>query len=302
MDLEQRIHSIIEKSGGKFGIALRHIESGEEILINADQYFPLASVVKIPVLVEMCYRLSEGQIKPTDRWPLLNADKNFPSGVLVFFEEGLNPTVRDLMMFMIIISDNSATDILINRLGKENIVNRMRSLGLNDIHITMNIRELFAEIMPDTNPNKDIKELHRLMRERQDELQAPRSGRIVALSPENNVTTPLDMTNLLHLIYDGKTPNRQWSDYALDILFHQQLNDRIPRFLPNGTLVAHKTGTIGATRNDAGIIYVNDNSHVILSEFALKEPLQDPKLARQSVFDLETAMGEIALAAYEAYS
>ena len=302
MNLEQRIHSIIDKSGAKFGIALRHIESGEEVLVNADQYFPLASVVKIPVLVEMCYRLAEGQIKPSDRWTLLNSDKNFPSGVLVFFEEGLTPTVRDLMMFMIIISDNTATDILINRLGKENIVNRMRSLGLKDIHITMNIRELFAEIMPDTNPNKDIKELHRLMREKMDEFEGPRTGRITALSPENNVSTPIDMTNLLQLIYDGKAPNRQWSDYALDVLFHQQLNDRIPRFLPNGTLVAHKTGTIGATRNDAGIIYVNDNSHVILSEFALKEPLQDAKLARQSVFELETAMGEIALAAYETYS
>jgi beta-lactamase class A len=302
MDLEKKIQSIIDKSGAKFGIALRHIESSEEVLINEDQYFPMASVFKIPILVEACFKLAEGQIKPTDRWPLLNSDKNFPSGVLVFFEEGLTPTIKDLMMFMIIISDNSATDILLNRLGKQAVVDRMRSLGLNDIHITMTVRELFAEIMPDTNPNKPILELYRRMREHDDENDIPRSGRIVALTPENNVTTPRDMTRLLQLIYEGKTPNRQWSDFGLDILFHQQLNDRIPRYLPSGTPVAHKTGTIGPVRNDAGIIYVNDHSHVILSEFVMWQPPQDPKKARQGVIDIENAMGEIALAAYEAFS
>jgi len=130
----------------------------------------------------------------------------------------------------------------------------------------------------------------------------PADSRIFKLGPENNVSTPSDMTKLLQLLYEGKAPNREWSDFGLDILLHQQLNDRIPRFLPPGTMVAHKTGTIGATRNDAGIIYVNDNSHVILSEFVLWEPPQDAKEARDGVFAVENAMGEIALAAYEAYS
>jgi len=302
MKLEKKISSIIDKSGAKFGIALRHIESGEEILINADQYFPMASVFKIPILVEACYRLAEGHIKPSDRWTLKNSDKNFPSGVLVFFEEGLTPTIKDLMMFMIIISDNTATDILLNRFGKEAVVKRMRSLGLKDIHITMTVRELFEEIMPDTNPNKPITELYRMMREQGDEFDNPSAGRTVALTPENNVTTPIDMTNLLHKIYDGKTPNREWSDFALDVLYHQQLNDRIPRFLPNGTLVAHKTGTIGPVRNDAGIIYINEHSHVILSEFVMWNPPSEPENARKGVFEIENAMGEIALAAYQAYA
>ncbi|MBN1305184.1 MAG: serine hydrolase, partial [Anaerolineales bacterium] len=125
--------------------------------------------------------------------------------------------------------------------------------------------------------------------------------RILALTPENNVSTPRDMTKLLQLIYEGKTPDRKWSDFGLDILLHQQLNDRIPRFLPQGTMVAHKTGTIGPVRNDAGIIYVNDHSHVILSEFVLWQPPEDPGAARQQVFEIENAMGEIALLAYNAF-
>lgn len=301
MSLAEKIHSVIEKSGAKFGVALHHIESGEEVLINEDQYFPMASVFKVPILVEACFRLAEGQIRPDDRWTLKDHDKNFPSGNLVFFQEGLNPTIKDLMMLMIIISDNTATDILLNRLGKDAVVRRMRTLGLEHIHIPMTVRELFEEIMPDTNPNKPIQELYRMMRERAGEDRMKNAKRITAFSPENNVATPRDMTQLFKLLYEGKAPDRQWSDFGLDILMHQQLNDRIPRFLPQGTVVAHKTGTIGPVRNDAGIIYVNDHSHVILSEFVLWQPPQDPEAARQKVFEVENAMGEIALLAYQAF-
>ncbi len=301
MNLENQIQSVITKSGAKFGIALHHIESGTEIFINADDYFPMASVFKIPVLAEVCFRFGEGQIRPDDRWTLKNADKNFPSGVLVFFEEGLTPTVKDLIMMMIIISDNTATDILLNRMGKDAVVNRMRQLGLEHIHLPMTVRELFAEIMPDTNPNKPIQELYRLAREEEERGPMEGAKRIVAAGPENDVATPRDMTRLLKLIYEGKTPDRKWSDFALDILLHQQLNDRIPRFLPAGTMVAHKTGTIGPVRNDAGIIYVNDHSHVVLTEFVIWQPPEDPALVRQATFEVENAMGEIALLAYKAF-
>ena len=299
MNLEAKIHSVIEKSGATFGIALHHIESGEEVLINENQYFPMASVFKIPILVEACFRLAEGKIRPDDRWTLKNSDANFPSGVLVFFDEGLTPTVKDLMMFMIIISDNTATDILLNRFGKKAVVERMRSLGLEHIHIPMTVRELFEEIMPDTNPNKPIRELYQRMRDRAGKDRMKNAERIVAQTQENNVATPLDMTRLIKMIYEGKTPDRKWSDFGLDVLLHQQLNDRIPRFLPQGTMVAHKTGTIGPVRNDAGIIYVNDNSHVILSEFVLWQPPEDPEALRQGVFEVENAMGEIARLAYD---
>jgi beta-lactamase class A len=303
MELKKQIEEVIQKNDIQMGIALRHIESGEEVMINADQYFPMASVFKVPILVEACFRLAEGQIRPTDRWNLKDSDKNYPSGILVFLQEGLTPSIQDLLTLMIIISDNSATDILLNRLGKTAVIQRMRALGLEHIHIPMTVRELFAEVMPDTNPNKPIQDIYRQIREEADaEDSIKPDSRIVKLTPENNVCTPCDMTELFGLIYAGKTPNREWSDYALNILWQQQLNDRIPRFLPQGTLVAHKTGTIGPVRNDAGIIYVNDDSHVILSMFALWESSQNEPLAvRQRVFQVENAMGEVARLAYDAF-
>jgi beta-lactamase class A len=301
MTLKHKIQSVIEQSGAKIAVALHHIESGEEVMINADDYHPLASTLKIPVLVEACYRMAAGEFAPNDRWELKNAEKNFPSGVLVFFDEGLQPTVKDILMMMIIISDNTATDIAINRLGKEAINQRMRDLGLDHTHIPMTIRELFEEIMPDANPNKPIEEIYRMQASEEKKSLDP-GNRVVSLTPENIVGTPRDMTSLLKMIYEGKTPDRQWSDFAINILLHQQLNARIPRFLPPGTMVAHKTGTIGPVKNDAGIIYVNENSHIILSEYVMWDVPTDPAENLVRSAQIEDLMGQIALTAYEAYS
>jgi beta-lactamase class A len=298
--LKQKIQDIITKSGAKMGIALHHIESGEEVFIDADSYYPLASVFKTPILTEACFRLAEGQIRPDDRWVLKNADKNLPSGVLVFLNEGLTPTVRDLLTLMIIISDNTATDIVLKRLTKDAVNARMRSLGLDHIHITMSVRELFEEIIPNPDPNQPLDDLFAMERE-ENKKEVDPNNRIFRLTPENNVATPRDMMQLYKLIWEGKIPNRHWSDFALNILLQQQINERIPRFFPSGTKMAHKTGTIGGIRNDTGIIYANENSHVILALFTMFQPEKDAKAMLQRVFEIETAMGEIGLLAYEAY-
>ncbi len=298
--LHDRILEVIHTSGAKMGVALRHLETGEEIMIDADAYYPLASVVKIPILVEACHQMALGEFSPEDRWVLKTEDKNLPSGVLTFFEDGLTPTVRDILTLMIIISDNTATDIMIKRLGKPAINSRMETLGLTHTHVRMTVRELFEQILPNADPTQDLYELaiaEKKEGSRKDTL-------VYQLTPENNVATPRDLTELLCLIFAGKTPDRKWSEFALKILLLQQLNDRIPRFLPAGTRCAHKTGTIGGVRNDSGIIYVGDNSHVALTLFATwdEEAVEDDlHLDRLRSFEIDAAMGEIALLAFDAY-
>ncbi len=299
-DLHERIIEVIQNSGAHMGVALRHIESGEEIRIDADAYYPLASVVKIPILVEACHQMAHGEFTPEDRWALKMEDKNLPSGVLTFLEDGLTPTVGDILTLMIIISDNTATDIMIKRLGKEAINQRMESLGLHHTHLRMTVRELFEQILPNADPTQDLYDL--AVAEKK--VGSRKGTRAYQLTPENNVATPCDLTELLCQIFAGKTPDREWSDFALKILLLQQLNDRMPRFLPAGTRCAHKTGTISGVRNDAGIIYAGDHSHVALTMFATwdEEAVEnDFHLDRQRSFEIDTAMGEIALLAFEAY-
>ena len=92
MKLKESIEQIIEASGAQVGLALRHLETGEELLLDADAYYVLASTFKVPVLVEAFFQISAGRLSLAERLPLRTADKNLPSGVLTFFEDGLLPT------------------------------------------------------------------------------------------------------------------------------------------------------------------------------------------------------------------
>jgi beta-lactamase class A len=300
MSLHDRIQDVIGPTGARFGVALRHLESGEEVLIDADSYYPLASVVKVPVLVEAAFQLGAGRFSLADRWPLHSNVKNLPSGILTFMEDGLTLTVRDLLTLMIIISDNTATDIMIKRLGKEAINQRMRQLGLEHIHLAMTVRELFEDLLPSADPTQDLYQLNETV----ERLGLKRSGRAYKLTPENNVGTPRDMTQLMSLIFKGCTPDRAGSDDVLAILLQQQLNERLPRFLRPGTRVAHKTGSLAGSRNDAGIIYAGDDSHVAVSVFVRWDDeavRHDPRATWQRIVAIDSAIGDIGLLAYEAY-
>ncbi len=300
MSLFEEIQAVVGRAEARFGVALRHLESGDEVMIDADSYYPLASVFKVPVLVEAFYQIKAGAFSLDERWPLKTEDKNLPSGILTFMQDGLTPTVRDLLTLMTIISDNTATDIVIKHLGKEQIVQRMRSLGLEHIHLTMTVRELFEDILPSADPTQDLYEL-----DKKADQQGPKRGKRAYLeTPENNVGTPRDLTRLMQLIFEGRTPDRATSDGVLDILLQQQLNERLPRFLPPGTRVAHKTGTLSGVRNASGIIYANDNSHVALTVFCRWDDAavwDDPRATWQRIVAIDTAFGEIGALAYDAY-
>lgn len=298
--LQEQIESAIHAADAHMGVAMRHLESGDEISIHADESFPMASVLKIPVLVEALRQVDAGKFTLDDRWELTTAEKNLGSGVLTFFDDGLLPTVRDLLTLMIIISDNTATDMVIHRLGTEAINQTMRDLDLQNIHLPLTIRQIFESILPSADPTQDPYELA----VRQSEFTPPANAAGYSKGPDNNVSTPRDMTTLLELIYAGRAASRAGCDEMLRILLKQTLNDRLPRFLPPGTRVAHKTGTLGGIRNDAGIIYVDDNQHVAVTVFAEwdhKAVKDDPVAERQRIFDVDSAFGHIARAIYDAY-
>ncbi|HXF63942.1 MAG TPA: serine hydrolase [Caldilineaceae bacterium] len=301
MSLQEQIEAAIAASGAHMGVAMRHLTRSDEIMISADDSFPMCSVLKIPVLVEAFRQMAEGRFTLDDRWPLTTAEKNLPSGILVFLDDGLMPTVRDLLTLMIIISDNTATDMVIHRLGLESIHQTMQDLGLKNTHLRLTIRQIFQSILPSADPTQDLYALAK------QEATVGRPPNAVAYStgPDNDVSTPRDMTRLLELIYHGRVVSREACDAMLAILLKQQLNDRLPRFLPPGTRVAHKTGTLGGFRNDAGIIYVSDDNPVAVTVFARwddRAVAGDPEAQRRRIFEVESAFGHIGRAIYDAYA
>lgn len=299
--LKTRVEQAIAESNAQIGVAIRHVESGEELMIDADTPVPLASVVKIPVLVEALRQLQDGQLRLDDRWTLRHGFKALGSGILAQFDDGLTPTVKDLLTLMIIISDNTATDMLINRLGVEAISNHMHQLGLTHTHVARTLREIFEDMLPSADPDQDRYELARWHVEH----GVRRDGFSYSLGPDNNVSTPREMTCLMEMIFKAEVLDREACDSILEILLKQQLNNRLPRFLPAGTRVAHKTGTFSGVRNDCGIIYVNDHSHVIVTTLSTwdHDSCRKDRITEWRRFvEIDTALGHIGLAAYEAFA
>ena len=301
MSLSQKIAGIIKAADIRAGVAVWHIESGEQVDVNGDEPFPMASTFKIPILTTACRQLVRGEISLDTRVSLSDGDKSLGSGILPYFESGLQPTVRDLLTLMMIISDNTATDIMVDTLGGAAVIEGvMREIGLREIYFKHNCKELLRYLFPDEVVDLPLEELI-AWSAKNDIL---RDGLAFSKGPENNVCTAKAMNKLLHMIYSGELFDGDVRETALDILLKQQFNVRLSRFLPLGTKVAHKTGTIGGIRNDSGIIAIRDSNHVILTIFTEwdEAPFWDkPAAHHQRVFEVESAMGEIGLAAYNAF-
>ena len=130
MTLTDRIREIMRSSNIDAGVAVWHIESDTKLDVNGDEPFPMASTFKIPILATACKQLTEGDISLDARVPLADEDKSLGSGILPYFERGLQPTLRDLLTLMIIISDNTATDIVVAYLAARlSLKGIWRSLG-----------------------------------------------------------------------------------------------------------------------------------------------------------------------------
>ena len=297
MSLESDISRIIENSGAEMALSALHLESGQRIDVDAGRVFPLCSVLKIPVLVEAFRQIEEGLFTLDDRWQLTTAEKNLPSGILVFFDDGLVPTVRDLLTLMIIISDNTATDMVMNRLGAGSVTRTMHSLGLTDIHVPMTIRQIFDDLLPSADPTQDMLALATAPRNR--------TGRSYSLGPDNDVGTPAALTELLARIWRGELVSRAACNAMLEILLKQQLNDRLPRYLPPGTRCAHKTGTLPGIRNDSGIIYAGGPSHVAVTLFSRwddEAAADDPIANKETPIAIDSAFGRIGRLLYDTFS
>ena len=300
MSLPDTIAGIMADADIHAGVAVWQIESGARCHVNGDERFPMASTFKIPILATACKQLEAGEISLDTRIDLRDEDKSLGSGILPYFEGGLQPTLRDLLTLMIIISDNTATDICVDLLGgAAAIEGYMRELGLTDIYFKWNCKELLRYLFPDEVADLPPEEVI-AWSVKNDVL---RDGLAFSKGPENNVSTANAMNKLLHLVFSGLFAD-DIRAVAFDILSKQQFNMRLSRFFPLGVKVAHKTGTIGGIRNDSGIIKIAEDNHVILTIFAEwdEAPYWDkPAAHHQRVFEVETAMGHIGLAVYDAF-
>ena len=254
------IQDFMAHTGGVGGVSAKHLETGERISHNADTVFFTASTLKVPLLVELYRQVDAGIIDVNQRVDLTDALRVPGSGVLKELASGLQPTVHDLAMLMIIISDNTATDILYNQVGGDNINNTMQQLGLTRTHIPMTCRELLYGITGLDVGNSA--HTYQLASDRLKKREFVLEGDGFS-EDKSDVSTPNDMCRLLELIYNGDILSSQSREAVLDILKRQQLSTVIPHALPPGTVVAHKTGSYHSVRCDVGIVFAPTGPYTV---------------------------------------
>src|SRR5215813_7032655 len=128
--LRGRLAEIAASFPGKVGVLVRNVETGVETGVNADEQFPMASTYKVAIMAQVFREADAGRIKLDERVTLTAADARLGSGLLPYFSPGLSPTIHDLLLLMITVSDNVATDILLKRVGAKKVTAMLRQLGI----------------------------------------------------------------------------------------------------------------------------------------------------------------------------
>jgi len=244
--MQRQVDQAASEFSGLMGIAAKNLLTGEEVAHNADTRFPTASTIKTGVMLEAYHQAAEGKLPLDSKLRLQDADKVGGSGILNRMDAGLELTIRDLVHLMITLSDNTATNLLVTRLGTKQIDDRLGGYGLGETKI---FRPTFRDGRPDVFPELE---------------------REFGLG----MTTPRDMMRLMALIAEGKAVNADASARMLETLQRQQDRAMIPRLLPDGVAVGNKTGTDseklpdangrrGAIRADAAIVSAAGLKYVI---------------------------------------
>lgn len=189
---------------------------------RADERVPSASVIKLPIMLELMERVKAGSLKLDEMYVLQASDKVGGSGVLQTYADQSRLSYRELLRLMLVESDNTATNILIHRLGRDTVNQRMRMIGLKQSQLN--------RIMMDT---------------------------LAAKQGLDNYVTAGEMSTLLEKIYRHQVATPKLCDEMITVLKQVSGNLTMCRLLPKDVAVAHKTGLLTYVRGDAGIIYTN---------------------------------------------
>lgn len=238
--------------GGHLGVAAKNLRTGEMIGYNAAERFPTASLIKLPVMAAFYKAVNEGRVDPATRITVTPADKKPGSGVLDMMDSGAVITLLDAVRLMIVLSDNTATNLVLDRLDATHdarlarVNTLMTALGLKNTRI---LNRLYSWETKQRTP------------------EGVRYG--------IGVSTPEDMVILNEAIYRKTCVDAASSEAMLGILKTQFYDDAVPRFLPAGTCktfaVAHKTGFVQETRTDAGLV-LSDRLEMAIAVFVDKHP------------------------------
>jgi beta-lactamase class A len=226
--LKDEIRAVDENLDGVMAVAVKDLTNGDEFLINGDEIMPQASSIKIAVLAELYHQAQQGKLKLSDQYAFRKEDVVAESELMELLSPGQKVSLREVAAMMVTISDNTAANVLIDRVGMDNVNAMLESQGL---HST------------------------RLRRKMMD-LKAASEGR-------ENVATPREMMTLLANLYNGKLLQGEYKDDFFRILKIRKKSSMLMGLPDESGIAANKPGELEAVRNDSGVVFAPNRPYVL---------------------------------------
>jgi beta-lactamase class A len=233
--LHRTLDSISAAHHGVVGYAVVNLETGERIGRNADEPFPTASLIKVPIAVALMDQVAQGQISLDDRITVLRIEKVPGAGILQFLHDGAEITIRDATWLMLTLSDNTATNLLLSRVEMRRVWEAMEKRGFPRTKVHSKVFLRLASVAPDSSVKYGL-----------------------------GVSTPNEMAGLFALLADGKAVSPAADSVLLDMLDHNEDGQLLQRYV-DGVRAPHKTGATDAVRTECTVFYLQ--SRVVACAF-----------------------------------
>ena len=226
---ERQLQSIVDASPFLTGLMAVDLTTGDSFSINQDIVFAQASAIKIPILLEVYKQARDNKFALTDTRPLVSTNTVAGSGILNAMTDPVSLSIRNYCMLMIGLSDNSATNTLIDLVGMQNINSTMQTLGLKNTRVQRKM------------------------------IDQPAS-----LRNEENISTPAEAVKIMKLLYDGKFIDKAASDEILLTLQKNPVeNSKIARGIPPSVKIAFKPGGMGGVSTEWGLVYLTKRPYAV---------------------------------------
>lgn len=281
--IAKKIEHIEKEYNMHIGVSAIHIESGKFFHHRQDEFFKMASTMKLPVAIYLLDQVRKGRISLEKMVRVEPYDLVLGSGAMGYYATypGFIISIHNLLEPMIAISCNSSTDLILHQIGGIKAVSKyIKSKGFKNIHLDSNCEDLY--FLTSGVTNRPIREERTLSSwkdflKKQD-IEQRRNASKEFFHNKKDTTTPRDMTNLLIDLYSGSLLGEKYSNLLLENMERCTEKERIKRYIPENIRIAHKTGSWWdnngtgyhyATFSDIGIIYLpKDKGHIALSIYS----------------------------------
>ncbi|MBN9414743.1 hypothetical protein ABS71_07595 [bacterium SCN 62-11] len=326
--LKKTVQSLIARSGlASTAVSIVDLQSNERVDVQADEAYPLASVFKVPVMIELARQIQTQQspLQLTTQLAMKASDRCIGSGSFQHRPVGTSASLQQLVEWMETKSDNTATDMIFRRIGLTSVDTYLAGLGCTSSQIFLTNRAAWLISLGQSSdfrglkPRQIAEKWNRLDRparlaaalraekenqglglsefqaleDRSARVQTSEENTLVATAVDNKLSSR-DLALVLEKLYRGQLLDKKWTGYCLGVLGRQTFNTRLPRSLPREVKVYHKTGTISGVVNDVGVLELEPGRGLVV--VVLVQQVQDGDEGAA-----DRLIGDIASVAYKAY-